>query len=1429
MKRIISFAVTVAMVLQSFVGYAQPVSLPAPGTLIGLSETFAPVVLKGMVMHPEDPLLFDFVVDNGQTGLQGEALTAQATELVKYFLAALAVPNKDLWVNLSPAEKDRIMEEDLGRTAMGRDMLAQDYILKQMTASLIYPGSDLGGKFWDRIYAEAQAKLGTTDIPVDTINKVWIAPKDAIVFRQGNHVLVADARLKVMLETDYLAEKGPQEIAEDGALGCQESGVGCQEAEFSKQVLREVIIPVLEKEVNEGKNFAQVRQIFHSLILANWYKSALKESLLAQVYSDTQKTSGIEIADPVKEKEAIYEQYVETFRKGVFNYIKEDADPVTGEMVPRQYVSGGLDAAEFTTRETASPSRVTPVAGNASQIRFKMMDANASRTSAKTYTVKDGDRLEEIAAVFQVDLRALLGANGLKSGEPVYPGQTLRIPSSSDAAMAGDADGVVQALYEKIPSDRRMPMDRIGESKVVEVRGQISEAVNRLRQMIDFKGAKGRVPSDEEIMAGLIDTSVFSPAFLDAGLMEQLGEDVPPTFVFDGSLLTTYPGSRKPMVVALTLGDGYFAATATSVNLPNHEKYGTWKRKGLLSSGFDLKRFLLAKGGVRVYQLGKGEKDLKGTLEEKLRGERSKPLALEVGDLAVGMSGKVPAEILFEGGKTTIVVDEGVDHKKAIRSWVRSSILGGVLGRLYDAGPDMGSADLMGDLQDEANRVHRLLGLPEIPVTTSISGEVASFDHFKWTVTSISAFESFMVIFQDPWVRERYGIREKVDVVIQGFGDVGSGLVKYISERYGDLLKSGTIRFVGVADITGGVYDPEGLDIGELLRMRGLDPKALSVPRDYVAPEGRQIQRWKREKDTDIFFVRENGADPERSGIAFPAAGPGVFQTPEDARRLKSAGIDVLVSPANNVLKENAGLEAVLEEARVLYLSASSVSHGGIQTSTEEVFHIVYEGLKALREKVSSDENGWKAHIQSGIIGLTQSLIMWEVGKFKSAIERGERTTFHGIHMALAEQIQAQKDILLSLPPIPIFERVNDEVRSVWAQYERNGDALNADQKDAIALVIILNRIVEVARTFAMYPWRDRNNIVRARQATLRKMLENPQDVSRADQRIATYELGRFAAVEAREELRRVVVDPRFDSLVRGLAAEGFVSIGEMQDVPFLQEVARNARAAGQWDISFAANLAVERISAIRQAFDAAEGDAGRKALAHDLEDVLAAQNEKAIRVGRILGVFDYVPGDLFGLALARFLEEEPWRLEVAEGLVARGVNFRNGQGASIAALGEDLLDGRANLLDDAFDRLKDVLAVNPELIKAAAGDLVPSQAIDVEGFFAVAADLYSRSDAAETGAFDAAGTALKGGIDFGNGQFLTVIDRGADGVPVFDPAQVEMIRENLNGLVPVPVGAPQSVSMNVLLGLVTDPASPEASQLSFVPAGAVLREEGLV
>ena len=146
--------------------------------------------------------------------IHSQSLEQESKKLIKYFLAAMTVPEKDLWVNLSPYEKNRMIASNLAQTEMGRDMLAQDYILKQLTASLIYPEKNLGKTFWDEVYAKAQQLYGTTQIPVNTFNKVWIVADKADVYEHDNVAYVVGAHLKVMLEEDYLALSNTYHSAE---------------------------------------------------------------------------------------------------------------------------------------------------------------------------------------------------------------------------------------------------------------------------------------------------------------------------------------------------------------------------------------------------------------------------------------------------------------------------------------------------------------------------------------------------------------------------------------------------------------------------------------------------------------------------------------------------------------------------------------------------------------------------------------------------------------------------------------------------------------------------------------------------------------------------------------------------------------------------------------------------------------------------------------------------------------------------------------------------------------------------------------------------------------------------------------------------------------------------------------------------------------
>lgn len=226
-------------------------------------------------------------------------------------------------------------------------------MLKQLVSSLTYPESKLGRKYWNKVYKEVYKIAGTTNVPIDTFNKVWIVPENAKVYENGNVALVHQAKLEVMQEEDYLAAKENKIVKEDSRT--DKAG---QIGQVSAGVMKEIIIPEVEKEVNNGRNFARLRQMYNSFVLAAWFKEKLKDSIF-QYYIDQGKIEGIDLEDKdVKEK--VYNLYVKAYKEGVYNYIKKDYDAASRQYLRRKYYSGGITGftAQGVERESSSPARM---------------------------------------------------------------------------------------------------------------------------------------------------------------------------------------------------------------------------------------------------------------------------------------------------------------------------------------------------------------------------------------------------------------------------------------------------------------------------------------------------------------------------------------------------------------------------------------------------------------------------------------------------------------------------------------------------------------------------------------------------------------------------------------------------------------------------------------------------------------------------------------------------------------------------------------------------------------------------------------------------------------------------------------------------------------------------------------------------------------
>ena len=58
------------------------------------------------------------------------------------------------------------------------------------------------------------------------------------------------------------------------------------------------------------------------------------------------------------QKQIIQAKYLKALKKGVYNYVKEEEDPISNEVIPRKYFSGG-----FSFADAAMKVRYLPASG----------------------------------------------------------------------------------------------------------------------------------------------------------------------------------------------------------------------------------------------------------------------------------------------------------------------------------------------------------------------------------------------------------------------------------------------------------------------------------------------------------------------------------------------------------------------------------------------------------------------------------------------------------------------------------------------------------------------------------------------------------------------------------------------------------------------------------------------------------------------------------------------------------------------------------------------------------------------------------------------------------------------------------------------------------------------------------------------------------
>jgi len=328
--------------------------LPVPTYLQGLQplDKFRPMHLRSMAFDPAQTR-FSLLLDQGDNLRPStRAVTDATAKVMEYFQIGLRLPNNSFWVNLRPDSSQRVIDPDLERTDLGKVFLEADLQLKKDLAQFTAPATPAGKMYWKKLYARAESLFGQEDVTIPTMTRPWIIPGEIIIKQQGTSAYVYKATMRVMLEQDYISSRDGAQTPAALATAAAIADPRMKELNaYSTQLIKDLVLPRLNREVNASRRYAGLRQAFYSLVLAQWFKTRIASAQVGESEKtehgyaqmkrliDSRDLTGLISKQPCPTQD-YYRQYRKSFEQG--EYKKEEALSTPHGMVIRRYTSGGI-------------------------------------------------------------------------------------------------------------------------------------------------------------------------------------------------------------------------------------------------------------------------------------------------------------------------------------------------------------------------------------------------------------------------------------------------------------------------------------------------------------------------------------------------------------------------------------------------------------------------------------------------------------------------------------------------------------------------------------------------------------------------------------------------------------------------------------------------------------------------------------------------------------------------------------------------------------------------------------------------------------------------------------------------------------------------------------------------------------------------------
>jgi hypothetical protein len=386
---------------------------------------------------------FDYVLraEKEKTGTSKIDVGNSSSLAYNTFFVGLFMPNNLFWVNLNPWEPNRLLGDGLEKTDAGRTMLEADLQMKKDFAKYENPcESDVGTRFWKKLDEKSDQleqnlkKKYPNDfsekdiITFSTVSRNWIVPDKINAQGMGDTIYLESATLTIESEPVYDHSQYDikdrysflfsQPVKDDLAAAAKEYG------KYSMELQDEMIRPLVVRDINSVKEYAALRTVYHSLILAQWYKNKFQRS--PALFSDEFDSGKIESygSDTQWKPESIWQAYQKSYEEHEYECVKTEEYTRGNTIITSKkiYQSGGVDFEKIPLSITGSPSQKIQKILNDATFNYYASDEDNYYIGEPLFVYETTNEKNSASGTGLFDSILQLFLRNWKE-HPIYPGQ----------------------------------------------------------------------------------------------------------------------------------------------------------------------------------------------------------------------------------------------------------------------------------------------------------------------------------------------------------------------------------------------------------------------------------------------------------------------------------------------------------------------------------------------------------------------------------------------------------------------------------------------------------------------------------------------------------------------------------------------------------------------------------------------------------------------------------------------------------------------------------------------------------------------------------------------------------------------------------------------------------------------------------------------